>query len=163
MSRNKSDEVGASGQARLAAGVFGTQSRVNGRENFCSEIVSEIQKGRAMNINWTKQLDSDIKYYVKKKHYKKVFDDLEPVLAELENGNLLGDKLEGLKLPENTVVYKVRIANTSADVGKSNGFRLLYYVAVEDEIYLLTIYSKKDDERVPDDTQILLLVKNILD
>lgn len=116
-----------------------------------------------MNINWTKQLDSDIKYYVKKKHYKKVFDDLEPVLAELENGNLLGDKLEGLKLPENTVVYKVRIANTSADVGKSNGFRLLYYVAVEDEIYLLTIYSKKDDERVPDDTQILLLVKNILD
>ena len=59
---------------------------------------------------------------------------------------LLGDRLEGLKLPEGTAAYKVRIANTSANVGKSNGFRLLYYVAIEDEIYLLTIYSKKDDD-----------------
>lgn len=33
-----------------------------------------------MNINWTKQLDADIKYYVKKKHYRKIFDDLEPVI-----------------------------------------------------------------------------------
>lgn len=116
-----------------------------------------------MNINWTKQLDADIKYYVKKKHYRKIFDDLEPVIIELENGNFISDKLEGLKLPANTAVYKVRIANTSANVGKSNGFRLLYYVAVEDEIYLLTIYSKKDDERIPNDAQILMLVKNIID
>lgn len=115
-----------------------------------------------MRINWTKQLDSDIKYYVKKKRYRKIFEDIEPVLTELENGNLLGDRLEGLQLPENAAVYKVRISNSSANVGKSNGFRLLYYVAVEDEIYLLTIYSKKDDERIPNDMQILMLVKNIL-
>lgn len=115
-----------------------------------------------MTINWTKQLDSDIKYYVKKKHYKKIFDDIEPIITELESGNLLGDRLEGLQLPENTAVYKVRIANTSANLGKSNGFRLLYYVAVADEIYLLTIYSKKDDERVPNDSQILMLVKNLI-
>ena len=96
-----------------------------------------------MTINWTKQLDSDIKYYVKKKRYKKIFDDIEPIITELENGNLLGDKLEGLQLPENTAVYKVRIANTSANVGKSNGFRLLYYVAVEDEIFFADNLLKK--------------------
>ena len=116
-----------------------------------------------MNINFTKQIESDIKYYVKKKHYKKIFDDIEPIIFELEKGNFLGDKLEGLKLPENTAVYKVRIANTSANLGKSNGFRLLYYVAVEDEIYLLTIYSKKDDAKIPNDAQILMLVKNIIE
>lgn len=115
-----------------------------------------------MNIIWSEHFNDDVKYYYKKKKYKKIFDDINSVLPELEEGNFLGDRLEGLKLPEGTAAYKVRIANTSANVGKSNGFRLLYYVAIEDEIYLLTIYSKKDDERVPNDAQIAMLIANII-
>lgn len=115
-----------------------------------------------MNINWSKRIESDIEYYVRKKKYKKIFDDLEPVLDELEKGNLVGDKIENLGLQEGTAAYKVRIANSSANVGKSNGFRLLYYVAIEDEIYLLTLYSKKDDVRIPSDAEIALLIANII-
>ncbi|MBQ7454613.1 MAG: hypothetical protein IJS69_06160, partial [Selenomonadaceae bacterium] len=63
---------------------------------------------------------------------------------ELEQGNLVGDRLEGLDLPQNTAAYKVRIANSSTNVGKSHGFRLIYYVVIEEKIYLMTIYSKKD-------------------
>ena len=63
---------------------------------------------------------------------------------------MVGDKLSGFNLPEGAALYKVRIANTSANVGKSNGFRL-------------TIYSKKDDERIPNDAQIALLVSNTLE
>ena len=110
----------------------------------------------------THKFESDVRFYKKKKKYIKIQDDLAPILMELENDNLVGDKLEGLDLPENTAAYKVRIANSSANVGKSNGFRLLYYVAIEDEIYLLSIYSKKDDIRVINDKQIELLIKNIL-
>ena len=86
-----------------------------------------------------------------------------PVVDELKEGNFVGDKLSGFNLPEGAALYKVRIANTSANVGKSNGFRLIYYLAIEDTIYLLTIYSKKDDERIPNDAQIAMLVGNTLE
>ncbi|MBR1645267.1 MAG: hypothetical protein IJ685_00675 [Selenomonadaceae bacterium] len=116
-----------------------------------------------MVIKWSKNINDDVKYYVRKKKYKKILDDIDSVLPDLLAGNLVGDKLEGFNLPEGAAIYKVRIANTSANVGKSNGFRLLYYVAIEDTIYLLTIYSKKDDERIPNDAQIAMLVANTLE
>ena len=116
-----------------------------------------------MIIKWTEKINDDIDYYVRKKKYKKIFDDIASVLPDLEAGNFLGDKLSGFNLPEGAALYKVRIANTSANVGKSNGFRLIYYVAIEDEIYLVTLYSKKDDERIPNDAQIAMLVNNVLE
>ena len=91
-----------------------------------------------MNIERSKHFENDVKYYTKKKKLKKLLEDLRPVLIELEQGNLVGDRLSGFNLPEGAAFYKVRIANTSAN------------------------YSKKDDERVPNDAQILMLVKNII-
>ena len=105
-----------------------------------------------MVIKRSKKINEDIDYYIRKKKYRKIIDDIASVLPYLESGILIGAAL-----------YKVRIANTSANVGKSNGFRLIYYVATEDEIYLLTIYSKKDDERIPTDDQIALIVGNVLE
>ncbi len=56
--------------------------------------------------------------------------------------------------------FKVRVANSSANVGKSNGFRLIYYVVTEEgDIYLLTIYSKKDDDRILTDDEIRELIR----
>ena len=116
-----------------------------------------------MVVKWSKKILDDVRPYIRKKRYKKILDDINSVLPDLEAGNLVGDKLEGFNLPEGAALYKVRIANTSANVGKSNGFRLIYYLAIEDEIYLLTIYSKKDDERIPNDIQIAMLVGNTLE
>ena len=116
-----------------------------------------------MIIKRSRKINEDIDYYIRKKKYKKILDDIETIVPDLEAGNLVGDRLSGFNLPEGAALYKVRIANTSANVGKSNGFRLIYYVAIEDEIYLLTIYSKKDDERVPNDEQIAMIVANTLE
>ncbi len=116
-----------------------------------------------MIIKWTEKINGDIDYYIRKKKYKKIIEDIASVLPDLEAGNFLGDKLSRFNLPEGAALYKVRIANTSANVGKSNGFRLIYYVAIADEIYLITIYSKKDDERIPNDAQIAMLVANTLE
>ena len=110
----------------------------------------------------TEHFKDDVKFYVRKKKYTKIESDIAPIVAELKQGNLVGDCLEDLNIPENTAVYKVRIANSSANVGKSNGFRLLYYVAIGEKIYLLTIYSKKDDIRIISDSQIELLINNIM-
>ena len=114
------------------------------------------------NVVPTRKFKGDVKFYINKKHYTKIKSDIKKVTDELLKGNLIGNRLEGLNLPEGTAVYKVRVANSSANVGKSDGFRLLYYVAIGDEIYLLTIYSKKDDVKILNDKQIELLVRNIL-
>lgn len=116
-----------------------------------------------MEIVATKYFKADVKFYLKKKKFSKINDDIDSVTVELEQGNLLGDRLEDLDVPENIAVYKVRIANTSANVGKSHGFRLIYYVVIDEKVYLLSIYSKKDDNRIPSDKQIEFLIKAVLE
>ncbi|MBQ4494791.1 MAG: hypothetical protein II968_03385 [Selenomonadaceae bacterium] len=116
-----------------------------------------------MQIIPTKKFNDDVEFYIRKKKFLKIRADIKTVTDELEKGNLVGDRLEGLDLPENISVYKVRIANRSANVGKSHGFRLLYYVAIADEIYLVSIYSKKDDIRVPSDKQVEFLIRAVLE
>ena len=81
-------------------------------------------------------------------------DDIEKLVDLLKAGNFVGDRLENINLPINSAVYKVRIANTSTKSGKSGGFRVIYYLKTADRIYLVTIYSKKDDNRIPTDAQI---------
>jgi len=115
-----------------------------------------------MEIILTRQFKDDIKFYKRRKKYLKIDADVRPVIDELQAGNIVGDKLEGLSLPANTAAYKVRLPNSSINVGKSGGFRLLYYIAIGDEIYLLTIYSKKDDNRIPTDAQIAELINGLL-
>ena len=115
-----------------------------------------------MEIILTRQFKDDIKFYKRRKKYLKIDADVQPAIEELRAGNLIGDKLEGLTLPANTAVYKVRLPNSSINIGKSGGFRLLYYVAIADKIYLAKIYSKKDDNRIPTDAQIAELINSLL-
>ena len=51
-------------------------------------------------------------------------------------------KYLGLHLnDENNKIIKVRIANTDTRMGKSNGYRMIYYAIKEDlNAYLLSIY-----------------------
>ena len=114
-----------------------------------------------MEVQPTRDFKADVRYYIKKKKYLKITDDIKTVTDELEAGNLVGDKLENLHLDEGTAAYKVRVANSSANVGKSNGFRIIYYVVIDQKAYLLTIYSKKDDNRIPNDAQLMMMIKNL--
>lgn len=107
----------------------------------------------------TQRFVSDVKYYVKKKHYVQIGEDIKRVTDELQNGNLVGDEIPGLKVESDGHTYKVRTANSDRKVGESNGYRIIYYAVREDgEVYLLTIYSKKDDFRVPSNKEIVELV-----
>ena len=116
-----------------------------------------------MNVIPTRNFNDNVEYYLRKKKYKKIYSDIKTVTDELEKGNFVGVKLEGLNIPEDTAVYKVRVANSSANVGKSHGFRMIYYVAIEDEVYLLAIYSKKDDIRIVSEQQIEQHIKILLE
>jgi len=115
-----------------------------------------------MEIIWSSRFESDIKYYFRKKRYTKILDYINKVVEELKAGNFIGDRLENINFNDNSAVYKVRIANTSTKSGKSNGFRIIYYLKVEEKIYLVTIYSKKNDNRIPTDAQIVELINSLL-
>ncbi|MCI3922473.1 type II toxin-antitoxin system RelE/ParE family toxin [Paenibacillus sp. TRM 82003] len=112
------------------------------------------EEGRLMimtyNVVPTDVFLSDIDYYKRKKKYKNIDDDVSDIVKELEKGNFLGDEITGLELPVGEHSFKVRAANSDLKVGKSNGYRVIYYVVKDDlEIFLLTIYSKKDKEDIP--------------
>lgn len=70
-------------------------------------------------------------------------------------------KSHGLHLnDENNKIIKVRVANSDTKKGKSNGYRVIYYAIKEDlSAYLLSIYSKKDDNRILTNEEIIQLVK----
>lgn len=107
----------------------------------------------------TKHFQDDVKYYVKKRRFLHIGDDIKAVSDELQKGNFLGDEIPNLKIEADGHTYKVRVANTDTNVGKSNGYRIIYYAVKDDrEIYLLTIYYKKDDIRIPTSKELVALV-----
>lgn len=69
-------------------------------------------------------------------------------------------KYLGLSLNDrNNKIIKVRIVNTDTNSGKSNGYRMIYYAVKENkEIYLLSIYYKKEQRRILTKSQIVELV-----
>ena len=111
------------------------------------------------DVRQTAKFESDVVFYLKKKKYTHIIDDINTVKIELEQGNFLGDEIPNLKLESGGHTYKVRAANTDMKVGKSNGYRIIYYVIMDDKVvYLLTIYSKKDDEKFLSNKEIVELI-----
>lgn len=107
----------------------------------------------------TAKFVDDLDFYTRKRRYKHIDDDVQFIVEEIEKGNLIGNSINDLHLPEGEDTYKVRAVNTDAKQGKQNGYRIIYYVIKNDCIaFLLTIYSKKDDDRIVSKTEIIELI-----
>ena len=52
----------------------------------------------------------------------------------------------GISLGEN--IFKIRIPNSSIPTGKSGGFRIITYYKKDDILYLVTIYSKTQQDTI---------------
>lgn len=74
------------------------------------------------------------------KRYRHIRRDLEPVIEQLQGGQILGEQIQGI----GSAVFKVRIRNQDIQKGKSGGYRMIYYLKEETKIILLTIYSKSE-------------------
>jgi mRNA-degrading endonuclease RelE of RelBE toxin-antitoxin system len=104
-------------------------------------------------IIFSKRLLKDTKKL--KKKYKNIAQDLQDFCSDIENNKIIGDKIKGLT---SLSVYKTRIKNSSINSGKSGGFRVIYYAKVKEIIYLITIYSKSDQENI-EQSEILEILK----
>ncbi len=78
------------------------------------------------------------------KKYRHLADDVEGLIAQLERGETPGDPLQGIGIR----AYKVRLKSSDVERGKSGGFRVIYYIRVENTVVLLTIYIKSEQENI---------------
>jgi mRNA-degrading endonuclease RelE of RelBE toxin-antitoxin system len=74
------------------------------------------------------------------KRYRRIRLDIQPIIDQLEAGDLPGDQIPGMDY----TLFKVRIRNSDAQRGKSGGYRVIYYLKTATQILLVTIYSKSD-------------------
>ena len=76
------------------------------------------------------------------RRFPRVSDQVRILASQLSNWETPGDRV-----PETSHrIYKVRLPNPSARRGKRGGFRVYYAVSQSDMIYLVTIYSKTDQD-----------------
>ena len=89
------------------------------------------------------------------KKYKNIENDIENFLLGIAS-------LEDLGIELKNNVYKVRIANTSKNKGKSAGYRLITYAKLVDrEIHLIYIYDKSSLENISEKELDTLLLKQV--
>jgi mRNA-degrading endonuclease RelE of RelBE toxin-antitoxin system len=80
------------------------------------------------------------------KRFRHIRSDIQPLIEQLQQGEVVGDRIAGIG--EEYIVYKVRVRNSNIQKGKSAGYRLIYQVESPTSILLLTIYSKSDREDI---------------
>lgn len=95
----------------------------------------------SFNIETTPRFDKDVKKL--RKRFPKVKEDLKQLIAELKD-----NPTKGTHLGEN--IYKIRLQNSSISAGKSGGFRVISYYFLADTLYLVTMYSKNDQDTILD-------------
>lgn len=74
------------------------------------------------------------------KRYRSIRSDIQPLIEQLQAGEIPGDRIAGVKYQ----VFKVHLKNSNIQKGKSGGYRVIYYVKTEQAIILAPIYSKSD-------------------
>jgi len=93
------------------------------------------------------------------KKLSKKYPSLKEEIIELRE-KLQSNPNLGVKVFKNC--YKIRLAIKSKGVGKSGGARIITHVVIQDRtIYFLTIYNKAESENVTD-SEILMILKNLI-
>jgi len=95
-----------------------------------------------IQIDFTPRFQRDLRDLAKR--YRQIRSDLQPLIEQLQAGELPGDRIAGVIY----TVYKVRLKNSNIQKGKSGGYRVIYYVRTANSIVLATIYLKSDLEDI---------------
>ena len=95
-----------------------------------------------VDVRFTPEFKRNVRALAKR--YRRIRADIEPVIAQLRNGDLIGDRIPRL----GHTLYKVRIRNTDSRRGKSGGYRVIYYLHTPQKIVLITVYSNSDQSDV---------------
>ena len=105
-----------------------------------------------LNIKTLSCFDKNVKKLFKK--YKQLPSDLKILKQEL-----LENPKSGIEIGHSC--YKIRLANSSIPTGKSGGFRIIYYhIDTNENLYLISMYSKNELENIDDKIILQILKEN---
>ncbi|MBB3837392.1 mRNA-degrading endonuclease RelE of RelBE toxin-antitoxin system [Runella defluvii] len=106
-------------------------------------------------ITFTPEFRREYKQLSKK--YRSLDADMQGLIAKLQENPTLGTSL-------GNNAYKIRLAITSKNKGKSGGARVItYYISDDTELYLLSIYDKSEQEKISDNDIKILIHKALGD
>jgi mRNA-degrading endonuclease RelE of RelBE toxin-antitoxin system len=98
--------------------------------------------------------DKEFKKLYKK--YPSLIDDFEKILQELALNPQFGTSI-------GKGCFKIRIAISSKNKGKSGGARIITCVKIHDEVItLISIYDKSEQADIPSNVLLQLLIENQL-
>ncbi|MBN3960402.1 type II toxin-antitoxin system RelE/ParE family toxin [Nostoc sp. NMS8] len=103
-----------------------------------------MQSNNAILIRFSDEFEQEL--YRLSKRFRNIRSDVQPIIEQLQQGNIVGDRIAGIG--EGYIIYKVRVRNSNIQKGKSAGYRLIYQLESPTSILLLTIYSKSDREDI---------------
>lgn len=96
----------------------------------------------SVQVNFTDEFQRRLRTLSKK--YRHIRSDIQPVIAQLQAGDFVGDQIPGI----GNTVLKVRVRNSDIQKGKSGGYRLIYQLESLTSVILLLIYSKSEQADV---------------
>jgi mRNA-degrading endonuclease RelE of RelBE toxin-antitoxin system len=101
---------------------------------------------QSVEIELTPRFQKDLRTLAKR--YRNLQSDLQPLINQLQAGEVPGSQISGA----NYTLFKVRLKNSDIKKGKSAGYRVVYYLKTAHSIILVTIYSKSDTSDIDNET-----------
>jgi addiction module RelE/StbE family toxin len=95
-------------------------------------------QSKRVQVEFTPEFKRNLRTLSKK--YPHSRSDVEPVIDQLQKGQILGEQIAGT----GHTLFKLRIKNSDIAKGKRSGYRLIYWLKIDVQIVLLTIYSKSE-------------------
>jgi len=96
-------------------------------------------------ISFTLEFKRNLRILARK--YRSIRSDLQPLIDQLQAGDLPGDQVTGTGF----AIFKVRMKNSDIQKGKRSGYRCTYYLQTRNNIILVTIYSKSEQSDISSD------------
>jgi mRNA-degrading endonuclease RelE of RelBE toxin-antitoxin system len=97
---------------------------------------------KAISVRFTPEFKRNLRQLSKK--YRHIRSDIQPIVEEIQAGNIIGDQIPRI----NYTLFKVRVKNSDIRKGKRSGYRFIYYLKTETDVVLVTIYSKLDQSDI---------------
>ncbi|MCA0456868.1 MAG: type II toxin-antitoxin system RelE/ParE family toxin [Chloroflexi bacterium] len=95
-----------------------------------------------IRIEFSNQFLKELRRIVRK--YPQAANEVDALLEQLKQGERPGDKIPNAGYD----VQKVRLKNPSANRGKRGGLRAIYYFQLAEQITMIAIYSKTEQEDI---------------
>jgi len=95
-----------------------------------------------INVGFSGQFLKELRRIVRK--FPQAASEVDALIERLKQGERPGDKIPNVGYD----VYKVRLKNPSANRGKRGGLRAIYYFQFADQVIMIILYSKTEQEDV---------------